>query len=85
MSFMFGLHDGHLTAKAQRIAKRHGADHINYTEPGGRRRGWFTSPNRGSPFDQATAKAVLSDIEAAGGFDALKDQISNSGSDSARQ
>jgi hypothetical protein len=70
--FQFGLHDGHLTAKAQAIAERHGADHINYTEPRGRKRGWFACRNSGSPFDQATARAVLDDLEAAGGFDTLR-------------
>jgi hypothetical protein len=70
--FMFGVHDGHLTAKAQQIAKRHGASHVNYTEPRGRKRGWFACTNQGAPFDQATARAVLADIEAAGGFEALR-------------
>lgn len=68
---MFGVHSGHLTAKADLIAKRHGAWHVNYTEPRGRRRGWFACPNRGSPFDQAVANAVWDDIDAAGGFAAL--------------
>lgn len=69
--YMFGLHSGHLTAKADTIAKKHGAWHVNYTEPRGERRGWFACPNRGSPFDQATATAVMADIRAAGGIEAL--------------
>ena len=69
----FGLHSGFLTAKADRIARKHGADHTNYVDPGtGRRRGWFSCPNRGLPFDSWTARDVLADIEAAGGFDALR-------------
>lgn len=67
----FGVHQGHLTTKADQIAKRHGAVHINYTEPRGEKRGWFACPNRGHPFDQEVARAVLADIEAAGGFEAL--------------
>ena len=68
----FGLHDGHLTAAANRIAKRHDAWHVNYVEPGtGKRRGWFGCRNLGQPFDRSTAEAVLADIDAAGGFDAL--------------
>lgn len=67
----FGLHTGHLTAKADQIAKKHGAWHINYTEPSGEKRGWFACRNRGNPFDQATAAAVMADIEAAGGIEAL--------------
>jgi hypothetical protein len=67
----FGLHRGHLTAKADRIARKHGASHVNYTEPRGEKRWWFACRNRGEPFDSSTAKAVLADIEAAGGFEAL--------------
>ena len=69
--FSFGLHYGHLTAKADQIARRHSAWHTNYTEPNGRKRGWFGCRNLGSPFDQATARAVLDDICDAGGFEAL--------------
>lgn len=52
--YFFGVHRGHLTARADRIAARHGTCHTNYTEPRGIRRGWFSCPNRGSPFDGAT-------------------------------
>jgi hypothetical protein len=31
--YLFGLHNGHLTAAADQIAGRHGAWHVNYTEP----------------------------------------------------
>jgi len=67
----FGLHTGHMNRKADQIAKKHGAWHVNYTEPRGEKRGWFACPNRGNPFDAQVARAVLADIEAAGGFDAL--------------
>jgi len=67
--FFFGVHRGHLTAKADRIARRHGA---SYTDATGERRGWFVADNRGSPFDQRVADAVLADIEKAGGIDALR-------------
>lgn len=70
--YMFGLHAGHLNAKADAIAKRHGARHVNYTEPRGERRGWFTCPNLGNPFDQRTAADVMAAVDAAGGLDALK-------------
>jgi hypothetical protein len=69
--YFFGLHRGHLTAEADRIARRHGAWHVNCIESDGRRRGWFSCPNRGAPFDRATAKAVMADIERAGGIEAL--------------
>lgn len=72
--YFFGLHAGHLTARADRIARRHGAWHVNYTEPRGERRGWFACPNRGNPFDERTATAVMADIEAAGGIEALRHQ-----------
>jgi hypothetical protein len=67
----FGLHKGHLAARADKIAERHGASHVNYTEPRGEKRGWFVCPNRGEPFDTRTAVAVMADIDAAGGIDAL--------------
>jgi len=70
--YMFGLHSGHLTAKADRIARKHGAVHINYTEPNGRRRGWFAGPNLGAPFDGEMGNAVWRDIERAGGLNALR-------------
>ena len=70
--YIFGLHTGHLTAKADDIADQHGAMHINYTEPRGEKRGWFTCPNLGSPFDQATKAAVMGAIDAAGGIEAFR-------------
>ena len=69
--YCFGLHNGHLTAKADRIAARYGAWHINYTEPSGWRRGWFACPNRGSPFDSNTAAKVWADLDKAGGIEKL--------------
>ena len=69
--YFFGLHSGHLTAQADRIARRHGASHANYTEPSGVRRGWFECPHRGVPFDTATASAVMADIDRIGGIAAL--------------
>lgn len=66
-TYFFGLHDGHLKAAADKIAAKHGAEHVNFTEPNGRERGWFSSPNRGEPFDSRLAAAVMSDIDRAGG------------------
>lgn len=68
----FGLHTGHLKARADKIAETHGAWHVNFTEPNGEKRGWFACPNRGSPFDQATACAVMAAIDEAGGIDTLR-------------
>ncbi|MFN7305715.1 MAG: hypothetical protein ACK5TQ_03940 [Acetobacteraceae bacterium] len=71
--YFFCVHFGHLKAEADKIAKRHGAYHENYTEPGtGTRRGWFGCRNRGQPFDQQVANAVMADIEKRGGIDALR-------------
>lgn len=69
--YFFGPHTGHLTKRADQIAKRHGAVHVNYTDPDGRKRGWFACRNRGTPFDQNTESAVMRDIDAAGGIDRL--------------
>src|ERR1700732_472996 len=56
--YLFGVHYGHLAAPADQIAERHGAWHVNYTDPHGQRRGWFACSNRGAQFDQAIARAV---------------------------
>ena len=70
--YFFGLHNGHLVTTADKIAAKHDAGHVNYTEPGtGKRRGWFYCQNLGSPFDERTAQAVMADIERAGGIEAL--------------
>lgn len=69
--YIFGAHTGHLTALAATIAKKHGADHINFTEPAGHTRGWFVGPNRGEPFNSRMASAVLADIDRVGGVEAL--------------
>ena len=67
----FGLHWEHLRVAADRIAKRHGAWHVNYTDPDGRRRGWFGCPNRGEPFDSERAGRVMADIDRVGGLQSL--------------
>lgn len=67
--YFFGLHNGHLTIRANQIAKRHGAWHVNFTEPGtGQRRGWFACRNRGNPLDEQIAEKVMQSIDAAGGI-----------------
>ncbi len=71
-SYCFLTHYGHLNRVADRIAKRHGCCHINYSDPTGTRRGWFAGPNFGSPFDDAMAAAVKADIERHGGIEALR-------------
>ena len=77
--YMFGLGAGWLPAAARRIAKKHGATLVNYTDPGcgcgygcppsrdcpAHRRHWFTGPNMGAPFDGAMADAVMADLRAA--------------------
>src|ERR1700730_9203525 len=70
--YLFGVHYGHLTAPADLIAGRHGAWHVNYTDPHGQRRGWFACPNRGAQFDQAIARAVMADIDRVGGIESLR-------------
>ncbi len=74
----FCAHLGHLTVAADRIAKKHGAWHINFTEPSGQRRGWFEAHNYGAPFDQRLANAVLDDILKAGGYEKLTKKRSKS-------
>ena len=63
--YFFGLGPGHLPRRADRVARRHGAWLVNYTEPNGRKRHWFACFNRGHPFDRLTSDAVLADLRAA--------------------
>jgi hypothetical protein len=72
MPHFFGLHQGFLKAKAERIARRHGASHINYHDPNGQRRGWFECENRGEPFNSQTSYEVFTDIHRAGGLESLR-------------
>jgi hypothetical protein len=37
----FGHHDGHLTVKADLLARRHDCSHSNYIDRAGQRVGWF--------------------------------------------
>ena len=60
--YFFGLGSGHLPKEAEEIAQKHGACLVNYTEPNGTKRHWFSCANRGHPFDQAVADAVIHDL-----------------------
>jgi hypothetical protein len=75
--YMFGCGIGYLPKRADRIARKHGAILVNHCDPGCRcgygcidecpecRRHWFSAQNRGEPFDGATARAVMAEINAA--------------------
>lgn len=62
----FLLGPGFLPARAGKIAEKHGAYLVNYREPDGGKRHWFSCRSRGGPFDDDRAKAVADDLEAAG-------------------
>jgi|SRR3990170_43087 len=62
----FALGPGHLPARADKIARKHGARLVNYTEPRGEKRHWFAGPNLGEPHDSTMARAVIADLRAAG-------------------
>lgn len=70
--YCFGVHRGHLGPRADEIAQRYGAGHVKHTDAGGERWGWFET--REVVCRDAVEKAVLADIEQAGGFDALRRQ-----------
>jgi hypothetical protein len=70
MGYAFGFHAGHLKARANAIAFKHGARHINYTDPV--RQGLFECEDRGEEHNRAVENAVLADVEAAGGFEGLR-------------
>ncbi len=61
--FHFLLGPGHLSEKADKIAKRHGATLVNYTEPNGEKRHWFAGVNLGHPFDKQLSAAIRKDLE----------------------
>jgi hypothetical protein len=68
--YLFCLHYGHLILEVDQIAGRHGARHVNYTEPRGERCGWFACPSSESQF--AVASAVMGDIDRAGGIETFR-------------
>lgn len=68
----FGLGPGHLPRVANTIAKKHDAWLVNYAEPSGEKRHWFSCKNRGAPFDGATADAVLAELRMAGLIEELE-------------
>ena len=79
---MFGLFSGHVSAakaaRIEKIAERHGVRFVSYFGPGcgcgcgcrshcpALERGWFTTANKGEPFNAATAAAVRSGLREEG-------------------
>ena len=59
--YCFGLYRGHLSkALIKKVETQFPYVSVNnYTEPRGEKRGWFSGPNRGSPFDSAMSTAVM--------------------------
>ena len=67
--FVFGLGRGHLPAKANEAAKKHGAWLVNYTEPGSReKRHWFAALNRGDPHNRNRSEAVAEEVATIMGW-----------------
>lgn len=58
-----GRVSGRESARVDRIARRHGASFVAVSLPGDGPRFWFACPNRGEPFDGATARAVMAEVE----------------------
>ena len=67
--FMFGVSRLKPTRKdakiMARVAKKYECYFIETSLPGTGYQRWFSGPNFGHPFDQAMAKAVYADLEAA--------------------
>lgn len=65
--FHFGVGKGVVSAtrakRIERIAARHGAVFYAATIPGDGAKYWFSCRSYGHPFDEATARAVLDDVE----------------------
>ena len=60
--YFFGLGPKHLPKRIAKIAERHDAWLVNYTEPNGHKRHWFACRNMGEPFDSDRANKVMDDI-----------------------
>lgn len=60
---MFGTYRGHLSVTLiKNVEDKFKVDRvsvINFTEPRGEKRGWFSCRNRGEPFDSKTAREVM--------------------------
>ena len=74
-AYFFGLNAGHLPRRVARIARKHGAELVNYTDAGCKcgygctsgecpkcRRHWFEITNLGEPHNSAKAREVMSAI-----------------------
>lgn len=66
--YHFGMAFGHLPVRrTQKIAKKHGAELVNYTEPGsGVKRHWFNTPNSGLNIAVRTACYVMDELKIEG-------------------
>jgi len=66
MPHFFGLGKGKVSAKEekriQRIAENHDAEFVNFQEPNGEFRYWFSCDNKGEPFDSSTANYVMKEV-----------------------
>lgn len=57
--------EGHLPKRADKIARKHGAWLVNYTDPNGRKSYWFAAPNLGSPHDDNRRRDLSAALIAA--------------------
>lgn len=71
MAYTFGFRRGHLLAKADKIARRYGAVHLNVVD-GGTRISWFEVENCYPHVAAAREAKVWAAIDAAGGIEALE-------------
>jgi hypothetical protein len=66
MPHFFGLGKGKVSAterkRINKILESHQADFVIYQEPNGELRYWFECENKGEPFDQQTATAVMKEV-----------------------
>ena len=61
--YLFAPQDGHASKRAAAIAKKHGAELVNYVDENGVKRHWYSTKNTGS--GPEVAEAVISAIAAA--------------------
>jgi hypothetical protein len=67
----FMPHGGHLTAEANRIARKFGGSHVNIIDAG-RPRGWFEVPSTGGLIDDRRIAKISEAIDCIGGIESLR-------------
>jgi hypothetical protein len=64
--YIFGLGPGHLSEAARTAAGKRGAEVVNFTEPDGYERHWYTCDNLGDAYTSRVSYLTLEAVELLG-------------------